>query len=58
MKATTKLNKRTKTNRQGIKGEPEYYFHADEDFREDRDWGKSRVIASKVISKPMNRFEI
>lgn len=35
-----------------------YYFHADEDFREDWDWGKQKVVASKTISKPVNKLEI
>ncbi|WP_084291800.1 hypothetical protein [Pedobacter nyackensis] len=35
-----------------------YYFHSDEDFKEDFDWGKQKVIASKAISKPSNKFEI
>ncbi|WP_316813708.1 hypothetical protein [Pedobacter heparinus] len=42
----------------GEKGNPGYFFHADEDFREDRDWGKQRRIASKAISKSSNKFEI
>jgi hypothetical protein len=35
-----------------------YYFHSDEDFKEDWDWGKQKVVASKAISKPSNKFEI
>lgn len=58
MKATGKINKRTKVNQPGVKSTPGYYFHADEDFREDWDWGKKKVVASKTISKPVNKFEI
>lgn len=58
MKATGKLNKRTKINKVDLQGKPAYYFHADEDFREDRDWGKSKMIASKAISMRVNKFEI
>lgn len=58
MKATGRINKRTKVKGPGIKTAPGYYFHADEDFREDWDWGKKNTIASKAVSKPLNKFEI
>lgn len=58
MKATGRINKRIKVKGPGIKATPGYYFHADEDFREDWDWGKKNVIASKAVSKPLNKFEI
>ncbi|WP_160292096.1 hypothetical protein [Pedobacter lusitanus] len=58
MKNTGRINKQVKTNKQGLKGARGYYFHADEDFREDWDWGKSKMLASKAISKPVNKFEI
>ncbi|WP_316811675.1 hypothetical protein [Pedobacter heparinus] len=58
MKTTGTVNKRIKTNKPGLKGNPGYYFHADEDFREDWDWGKSKMIASQAVSKPLNKFEI
>lgn len=35
-----------------------YYFHADEDFREDWDWGKEKMTASKALTKRVNKFEI
>nr|WP_157247078.1 hypothetical protein [Pedobacter panaciterrae] len=58
MKTTGKINKRIKMEKTGEKGSPGYYFHADEDFREDWDWGKQRRIASKSITKSTNKFEI
>jgi len=58
MKNTGRINKQVKTNKLDAKGARGYYFHADEDFREDWDWGKSKVVASKAISKPVNKFEI
>lgn len=27
-----------------VKGKRDYYFHADEDFREDRNWGKNKTM--------------
>lgn len=27
-----------------VNGKRDYYFHADEDFREDRDWGKVKTL--------------
>lgn len=30
-------------------GRPNYYFHADEDFREDWDWGKIKTPAVKTV---------
>ena len=27
---------------------PKYYFHPDEDFKVDWDWGKNKAIASKA----------
>jgi hypothetical protein len=29
-------------------GKRDYYFHADEDFREDREWGKIKADNSKA----------
>ncbi|NQX54531.1 hypothetical protein HQN86_12980 [Pedobacter panaciterrae] len=57
MKTTGKINKRIKMEKLGDKGSPVYYFHADEDFREDWDWGKQRIV-SKSISKSANKCEI
>lgn len=56
MKTTGRINRRVKTNKPDLKSRPGYYFHADEDFREDWDWGKSKMIASKSISRPANKF--
>jgi len=58
MKISAKINKGDKSRKMGLKGNPGYYLHADEDFREDWDWGKSKMIASKAISRPVNKFEI
>lgn len=58
MKATERINKRTNMGKAFVKKDKGYYFHADEDFREDWDWGKAKVIASKTISRPGKKFEI
>ncbi|MHA4893771.1 hypothetical protein ACXZ1K_03390 [Pedobacter sp. PWIIR3] len=58
MKTTSKTDKRTKISMPSSKFNPKYYFHADEDFREDWGWGKSKTIASNVVSRPVNQFEI
>lgn len=58
MKTTGRTKNRGKIEKPGLKSGKEYYFHADEDFREDWDWGKAKVIASKAVSKPGNRFKI
>lgn len=59
MKATGRINKQLKTNKPGLKGEPGYYFHADEDFREDWDWGKTKAMASsKRISQPVSKLKV
>ena len=58
MKARGRISKPIKTEKLDEKRGKDYYFHADEDFREDWDWGKSKVIASRAVSKPANRFEI
>jgi hypothetical protein len=55
MKATGRINKQVKTIQSGIKVTPGYYFHADEDFREDWDWGKKKVAVAKAISKPASK---
>nr|WP_294871023.1 hypothetical protein [uncultured Pedobacter sp.] len=36
----------------------DYYFHPDEDFKEDRDWGKQKTVVSKTISKRTSQLEI
>ena len=41
-----------------LSNSPKYYFHPDEDFKEDWDWGKDKVTASKALSKRTNQFEI
>ncbi|NQX54541.1 hypothetical protein HQN86_13030 [Pedobacter panaciterrae] len=58
MKTAGRINKRNKAKKLGLKGDPGYYFHADEDFREDWDWGKSKMIASRASSRPVNKLEI
>jgi len=58
MKTTGRINKQIKMGKPDLKGKPGYYFHADEDFREDWDWGKQKMIASKAITKSTNKFEI
>lgn len=34
---------------------PMYYFHADEDFREDREWGKEKGRALPITKLPANK---
>lgn len=58
MKTIDRINKQTKIDKTGLKRGSAYYFHVDEDFREDWDWGKRKMIASKTISKPANKFEV
>jgi len=58
MKRTGRISKRIKPDKVAEKTGPGYYFHADEDFREDWDWGKSKMIASRAPSKPGNKYEI
>lgn len=56
MKTTGRISKRVKATGPGVKGTPGYYFHADEDFREDFDWGKRKTVAAKAGAKPANKF--
>lgn len=58
MKTTGRINKKVKTSKPDLKTNPGHYFHADEDFREDWDWGKQKEIASKALSKSPNKYEI
>lgn len=58
MKAIGKTSKRSSLKKASTKKGKGYFFHSDEDFREDWDWGKAKVIASKAISRPANKFEI
>jgi len=47
--------KETKFNFQSsLHGKRDYYFHADEDFREDREWGKkkSSVVKASTSAVP------
>jgi len=37
--------------------QPDYYFHPDEDFKEDRDWGKQKTVAFKAISSPADNLK-
>ncbi|HMI01403.1 MAG TPA: hypothetical protein VK541_02925 [Pedobacter sp.] len=34
--------------RSPLHGKRDYYFHADEDFREDREWGKTKSTTIKA----------
>jgi hypothetical protein len=58
MKTKVRENKRFNAFKTVGTGKPNYYFHPDEDFREDWDWGKRKEIASKAITKPKNQFEL
>lgn len=55
MKTPTKNKQLKKTDVKVTRG---YYFHADEDFREDWDWGNEKITASKAMTKRVNKFEI
>lgn len=59
MKSEGHKTKKTKdTGDRKVINKRGYYFHPDDDFREDLDWGKQKVLASKAISKRLNKFEI
>lgn len=36
---------------------PTYYFHADEDFREDREWGKEKGREMPMAKLPVSRAD-
>jgi hypothetical protein len=38
----TKVKEGKKNRKNSFWGKPTHYFHTDEDFREDNDWGKSK----------------
>lgn len=45
----TKTKEDIKFNIQSsLHGKRDYYFHADEDFREDREWGKTKSDTVKA----------
>lgn len=45
----TKKNDAAKANSsKPFYGKRDYYFHADEDFREDREWGKAKMGRSAI----------
>jgi hypothetical protein len=45
----TKTKEKIKFNFQSsLHGKRDYYFHADEDFREDREWGKTKSNTVKA----------
>lgn len=45
----TKTKEEIKFNFQSsLHGKRDYYFHADEDFREDREWGKTKSNTVKA----------
>ncbi|WP_165503564.1 hypothetical protein [Pedobacter hiemivivus] len=44
MKAKNKDPKSTGSEKTKASRRPSYYFHADEDFREDRDWIKNQAM--------------
>lgn len=35
---------------------PTYYFHADEDFREDREWGRDKSADLSQVKPAMSRM--
>ncbi len=58
METKIKMQKQTKPTSTAKQGPRDYYFHPDEDFREDWDWGKAKKIAGKALSKRTNQYEI
>ena len=53
---------KTKANNHGLNPgkysfskKPVYYFHADEDFREDREWGKEKSKERAVRNSSMSQ---
>jgi hypothetical protein len=58
----TKTKEEIKFNFQSsLHGKRDYYFHADEDFREDREWGKTKsntVIYSICVYPEISAAEL
>lgn len=57
MKIKSRTNETGQTSTPGFRGNPKYYFHADEDFREDWTWGKSSKETASVAS-PMSASKL
>jgi len=45
----TKVKEGKKIRKNSLWGKISHYFHSDEDFREDKDWGKSKSPESDII---------
>ncbi|MBB5436411.1 hypothetical protein HDC92_000075 [Pedobacter sp. AK017] len=56
MKSKVRENKPIKNIGTSKYGNRDYYFHADEDFREDRDWGKTKTTTVKALAKPTDPY--
>jgi hypothetical protein len=54
MKNKVKVNAKVSVNGY-FYGKRDYYFHADEDFREDRDWGKAKSTDVPKINTSNNK---
>lgn len=48
MKANNKMAQRPATGKAKLFSKPAYYFHADEDFREDRNWNKNEAANTNI----------
>ncbi|MNK05963.1 hypothetical protein D3C87_238530 [compost metagenome] len=51
MKTKTNEGKRHNFPKTRVNGTPSYYFHADEDFKEDWDWAKEKTIELKPLAR-------
>lgn len=52
MKTTNTATQRPSTAKIKTFGKPQYYFHADEDFREDWDWKATQHSATETSIQP------
>lgn len=48
MKAKNKMAQQPATGKAKLFSKPAYYFHADEDFREDWNWNKQEVVNNNI----------
>lgn len=56
MKTSSRVNKRIRNEKLDLKTVKGYYFHADEDFREDWDWAMGKGTVIKAASKPEKKL--
>ncbi|WP_169472390.1 hypothetical protein [Pedobacter hiemivivus] len=51
MKTKPNEGKRHNFPKTSVSGNPSYYFHADEDFKEDWEWGKEKTSSLKSLPR-------